>query len=246
MTSAAIMQPTYLPWHGYFAMMAEADVFVFLDHVQFEKRSWQQRNRVKGPNGAHMLTVPVLSKGASEQRIDAVTIGPGSDFRRRHVETMRHFYGRASHFSEASALLFPLIERPAERLADYTIAIATGIARALGIGPRFMRSRDLRAQGSKADLLAAICREVGAGRYVSAPGSADYLSASDAFRAAGIEVFYNTFRVVPYAQPHGDFVSHLSVADALFSIGAASTRAAIEAGRHLTPEAAFRAERSVA
>src|SRR5262245_35090909 len=104
------MQPTYLPWLGYFAMMAEADCFVFLDGVQFERRSWQQRNRVKGPQGAHLLTVPVLSKGAPTQPICDVVIEPDSAFRRRHIETLRHFYGRSAYYAEASALLFPLIE----------------------------------------------------------------------------------------------------------------------------------------
>jgi hypothetical protein len=246
MTIAAIMQPTYLPWLGYFAMMAEADIFVFLDGVQFEKRSWQQRNRVKGPQGAHLLTVPVLTKGVANQPIDEVLIEPGSDFRRRHIETLRHFYGRSVHFAEASALLFPLIERPIEHLAEYTVGLTGGIAAALGITTRTMRSRDLAAQGAKADLLAAICRELDAKTYVAAPGSFGYLTDSDAFRRAGIDVTYNTFRVTPYPQPYGDFVSHLSAADALFCIGTKATRDLIQAGRHVTPAAEFAAEQSVA
>lgn len=246
MISAAIMQPTYLPWLGYFAMMAEAQVFVFLDSVQFEKRSWQQRNRIKGPQGAHLLTVPVLTKGVPEQRIADVLIEPGSDFRHRHIQTMRHFYGKAPKFAEVSALLFPLIEHEADHLADYNIHIAMALAAALGIEVKFLRSRDLQVRGTKADLLAAICAEVGAQRYLSAPGSAGYLAESNAFEAAGIEVVYNTFRVAPYAQPHGEFVSHLAVVDALFSLGIAATRELIAAGRHVTPSSAFRSEQSVA
>ena len=80
MTSVAIMQPTYLPWLGYFALMDRVDIFVFLDSVQFERRSWQQRNRIKGPDGPRMLTVPVFKKGLRDQRIDEVRIDPSAGF----------------------------------------------------------------------------------------------------------------------------------------------------------------------
>lgn len=244
--TAAIMQPTYLPWLGYIAMMAEANVFIFLDGVQFEKRSWQQRNRVKGPQGTHLLTVPVLSKGAATQSICEVIIEPGVDFRRRHIETLRHFYGRSGHFAEVSGLLFPLIERPSDHLADYTIGITVEIARALGIAPKVMRSSKLMARGTKAALLAAICSETAAKRYIAAPGSYEYLSSSDVFARAGIDVYYNTFRITPYSQLYGAFISHLSVVDTLFSIGVKATAELIRTCRHVTAASDFHVEYSVA
>ena len=74
MTVAAIMQPTYLPWAGYLAMIEKVDIFVFLDSVQFARRSWQQRNRIKSANGELMLTVPVHRKGLRDQKIQNVRI----------------------------------------------------------------------------------------------------------------------------------------------------------------------------
>ena len=84
MKTIAIMQPTYLPWLGYFDLINRSDVFVFLDSVQFDKRSWQQRNRIKTPNGELMLTVPVLTKGRSDQKICDVMIDPSQKFNKKH------------------------------------------------------------------------------------------------------------------------------------------------------------------
>ena len=70
----AIMQPTFLPWSGYFGLMQSVDMFVFLDSVQFDRRSWQQRNRIKTSSGPKWLTVPVRSKGKRSQLISDVKI----------------------------------------------------------------------------------------------------------------------------------------------------------------------------
>ena len=88
MTSAAIMQPTYLPWCGYMALIESVDEFVLLDTVQFAKRSWQQRNQIKTRNGPLWLTVPVVSKGLRNQKICDVKIDTERDFPQRHIRTI--------------------------------------------------------------------------------------------------------------------------------------------------------------
>ena len=85
MTTIAIMQPTYLPWLGYFDLIDRSDILVFLDSVQFDKRSWQQRNRIKTPNGELMLTVPVLTKGKFDQKICDVMIDQSQNFEKKHL-----------------------------------------------------------------------------------------------------------------------------------------------------------------
>jgi len=241
MITAAIMQPTFLPWLGYFGMMKQVDVFVFLDNVQFEKRSWQQRNRIKGPQGPHLLTIPVISKGRGNQHICDVEIESNGEFQARFIETFRHFYKRAEHFAEASALIFPLLACQDRLLADYTMRITMEIARALDITPKIMRGSHLGSAGRKADLLANICSEVGAQQYVSAPGSYDYLSQSEDFDRAGIAILFNTYRIEAYPQLHGEFVSHLSVADALFCLGIQETGNLIRRSLSLTSAAEYAA-----
>lgn len=228
------MQPTYLPWLGYFALIASADVFVFLDSVQFDKRSWQQRNRVKGPQGAVWLTVPVLAKGRFEQTIADVRIDTGSRFADKHCATLRHAYGKAPFFASWSDRLFAHIGAGHERLAELDIALIREIADGLGLAPQFLRSSALAADGSKDDLLAAVCQEVGARRYLSPAGAADYLGPGNALERAGIDVAFSDFRHPVYPQRHGPFVEGLSVADALFMVGDAAS-GLIRDGAAFTP-----------
>ena len=94
------MQPTYLPWIGYFDLIDRVDCFVFLDSVQFDRRSWQQRNRVLTTQGPRWVTVPVKSKGRRDQRICDVEIDQSSEFGRKHLETLRHAYHRALTLNE--------------------------------------------------------------------------------------------------------------------------------------------------
>ena len=98
MTSVAIMQPTYLPWHGYFALMSVVDIFVLLDDVQFNKRSWQQRNRIKTQNGTSYLTVPVFTKDKRDQLISEVLINRDIDFVNKHLKSIQHNYSKAKYF----------------------------------------------------------------------------------------------------------------------------------------------------
>ncbi len=218
----AIMQPTYLPWIGYFALMERVETFVFLDDVQFEKRSWQQRNRIKSSTGEIWLTVPVLSKGKFAQTIADVRINPDSRFPQDHLGSIRANYARAPHFG---ALFDALQERYApasDRLLPLNISLIEWIAGLLGVRTPSIRSSSLGVADTKADRLVAICRKLGATRYLSPPGSAAYLEGDTAFDAAGIELAYHDYEHPVYPQLHGDFVSHLSALDLVMNTGSSA------------------------
>lgn len=217
--TAAIMQPTYLPWLGYMALMKRVDTFVILDSVQFDKRSWQQRNRIKTANGVQWLTVPVLSKGKREQSIAEVEVDASSGFARKHVAAMTHAYKKCPHFDLVAGRLFPVYEREHTRLVDLNLELLSVQAELLGVGTPVVRSSSLGGEGSKADLLVSLCREVGAGRYVSPPGARVYLEETDAFERAGIELRYHQYEPRQYAQPNGAFEPYMSCVDALFNLG---------------------------
>src|SRR5215470_11267271 len=133
MTAIAIMQPTYLPWIGYFGLMDRVDTFVYLDSVQFSRRSWQQRNRIRSPQGEVMLTIPVAKKGLRDQKISEVEIIYGPDFPRRHVDILSMNYRRAAHFEAYAPALFGLLGSDHRRLADLTVALSDWLAQVLGI-----------------------------------------------------------------------------------------------------------------
>lgn len=220
MKSIAIMQPTYLPWIGYLAMVDRVDEFVFLDSVQFARRSWQQRNKIRNSNGQElMLTIPVEKRGLRDQRIDEAHIQYGPDFPEGHIRAITANYGRSPHFSRYAPELFDLLRAETAGLADLTIALTRWLMTAFGIATPTLRSRDIPAGGQKAELLADLCLRRDAGHYVSAPGSQGYLNESDAMQRRGIAISYHHYRHPEYAQGKQPFLSHLGAIDLLFHCG---------------------------
>jgi hypothetical protein len=216
----AIMQPTYLPWIGYFGLMDAVDEFVLLDDVQFARRSWQQRNQIKGPAGAIMLTVSVLKKGKRDQLVNEAEIDTEADSAKKHARSIELAYAKAPYWAKYGAALLAAIGNPTKMLADHNIALIEHIRDGLGIKTPLLRSSSLPVDGKREDRLVSICRQRNAEVYVSPTGSSDYLSESDAFQRAGIKLLYNDYRhPAAYPQLHGEFVSHLSAVDLLLNCG---------------------------
>ena len=213
------MQPTYLPWLGYLALMDRVDIFVFLDSVAFDRRSWQQRNRIKNANGIQTLTVPVFKKGLRGQTIAEVRINPEFGFPEKHIRSIEAAYGKAPFFDHYAPGLFAHMAHRREFLSDLTIDLIEWIADQFGITTRRMRSSSMKASGKKADLLVEICRELHANSYISPPGSRVYLDESSVFQNQGIDVSYSEYVHPDYPQRHGDFVPKLSAVDLLFNVG---------------------------
>ena len=215
----AIMQPTYLPWCGYFGLMHNVDIFVFLDSVQFSKRSWQQRNKIKSANGEQWLTIPVLSKGQKEQKINQVKIDPTSRFYDKHIKTIMHNYKESPFFNEVLEVISNPIKNNNLNLAMYNIEIINSIKDFLGIETKTLHSSEIPVVGKKEELLSLICRELGATEYISPPGSENYLCKSNAFDKENIPVKYFNFVHPRYQQLFGDFKENMSVVDLLMNHG---------------------------
>lgn len=212
------MQPTYLPWCGYFGLMQAVDIFIFLDSVQFAKRSWQQRNQIKTPQGARWLTVPVATKGKREQLICEAELDRTSYFTGKHRKSIESNYAKAVGFKDFAPALLARFEGPT-LLADLNIGIIEQCCMLLGIERQLLRSSQMQGRGSKADLLASLCKEVGATEYISVPGSRDYLDKSRAFEDIDVHVRYFNYRHPEYPQLFGDFLPYMSVIDLLFNCG---------------------------
>lgn len=224
----AIMQPTYLPWIGYFGLMYSVDTFVLLDSVQFAKRSWQQRNQIKTTNGAQWLSVPVLSKGKRDQKICQVELDPTSHFLKSHRQAIEHNYCKAPHYSLFSPHIMDAFDGSYEMLSKLNIDFIFRIRDCLNINTKIVRSSEMNGNGDKADLLLSLCRELGASEYISPPGSRGYLEETDVFLQEGIPVKYFNFSHPIYPQIHGEFLSHLSCIDLLFNCGKKSRDLIIE------------------
>ncbi len=238
MTVCAIMQPTYLPWIGYFALMDLADVFVFLDDVQLSKQSWQTRNRIKGESGKElMLTVPI--RHAGEQAIKDVEID-GSHWIAKHLKSFAQNYRKAPHFMEALAIYEPALQGGSTKLCDLNIAVISAVADRLGIaGPRLRSSAIAGKSADRRDRLVDICREVGADTYLSPAGAAGYLSEADGeaqFAAHGMTLLYQRYEHPTYPQINGAFLPYMCVLDLIANVGVAAAAEVIRSG--IRPSAA--------
>lgn len=222
------MQPTYLPWIGYFDLMDQVDVFVILDTVQFVRQSWQNRNRVRTAQGVRWLTIPVRHAFGSEIR--AISVRDDMPWRRDHFQTLRHSYARAPHWHELEPELRLGYDEASERLQDVNERFIGRIAGRLGVslvgpgpgGRKLIRASELAAAGHRQELLVAICQELGADEYLSPPGASVYLAERDPFPDAAIALRYHAYQHPVYEQVHGAFVPFMSSVDLIANVGPAA------------------------
>jgi hypothetical protein len=186
--------------------------------VQVDRRSWQQRNRIKTAQGVLWLTVPMHSSGKRDQLIEAVEIDGSRGFPEKHLRTLELSYRRARHYARYADAFGAVLGGGHKRLAELNIALVSWFKQALGIDTELARSSLMDADGHKTERLVALCRAAGAERYLSPPGSRAYLD-EGLFARQGIEVAYHAYRHPEYVQLYGDFVPYLSVVDLLFNEG---------------------------
>ena len=219
MKTVAIHQPQYVPYLGYFHKIKHCDVFVHLDHVQYQVGGLQNRNKIKAPTGWQWFTLPV--NGNPQMRIDEVAIDARSQWRKKHWKTLQANYGRSPCFKQyAPALEALYLGSEDHQLSTVNQSFSDWGMAALGITTPTLRSSAMSAEGSSTDMLISLCRQLGATHYLSGPGGRLYMDL-DAFARSGIEVIWQSYQAPVYEQvfPTAGFVEHLSVLDVLFSMG---------------------------
>lgn len=216
-----ILQPSYIPWRGYFHQIQKADVFVFYDDVQYDAHGWRNRNRIKTPSETRWLTIPVhLTNHCTEHTpIHTVETCVSAGWHRKHLGTLHQNYRKAPYFDRYKPLLESWYGQPSRLLADLTIRQTIDIANELGIlRTRFIRSSSLGIGGVKTDRLIRILLHLGATHYVSGPSARAYLDEA-ALAGAGIELEYMRYDYPVYPQLYGTFDSRVSILDVLFMTG---------------------------
>ena len=216
-----ILQPSYIPWRGYFDQMAMADIFVFLDDVQYDKHGWRNRNRIKTHQGPIWLTIPVFSKGTTSQHIliSQIEINHRQPWNNKNLRSLQQAYGKPLYLDGYTNLLDRFYKDPPQMLADFDIELSVALARELGIQhTRFIRSSELRVEGQKTDRLIAILEKLGADHYISGPSARDYIE-PEKFAAAGIRLTYMQYNYPEYPQLYPPYDSQLSILDLLFMTG---------------------------
>jgi hypothetical protein len=235
MTTLAVMQPTYLPWMGYFDLIDQADHFIFLNDVQLARQSWQTRNRVRGPDGKElMLSIPIQHAGDLDQMIRDVKVDDRQQWRKKHTRSLAQAYARAPHGKQASGLWGDLLSETHEKLVDITQGAITKVCSVLGITTQLSKSGDFPTVDDRVDRLIGLCRAVQADTYLSPAGAADYLAEANASRRfADAEL---VLRFQNYTQPHYNqgktpFIPNLGIVDLLAHEGYERALPIIRSGR---------------
>lgn len=232
----AIMQPTYLPWPGYFSLIDYVDKFVILDDVKLEKHSWHVRNKIKTSNGELYLTVPIHTpKGRLHTKINEALINTRIDWKTKHLRSLYVSYKRSNFFTKVYPFIEKLIAFDTDNLSEFTINLIRNVADAIGIKKEFIISSTLKGTNeTKDERLVSICKIIGCNIYISPVGSASYIERSKpggAFPENNIRLYYQNYESPVYKQLFPPFIPYLSTVDLLFNCGFKDALAIVINGR---------------
>lgn len=211
-------QPAYLPWLGYFDKIARADIFVYLDDVQFEKNSFINRNKIKTPQGSMWLTMPVKLKGHTTNTMLETPIDDGQPWRAKHLKSIVSNYRKAPFFDALYPEIESIVLHPSDNIAEICWFQLNVWLKQLNIKTKVVRASTLALKSRKSQLIFDLCKQFGAEYYLSGVLGRDYLDEAS-FSAAGINIEYQTYRHPIYPQLWGEFMPFMSVVDYLMNVG---------------------------
>jgi len=229
------MQPTYIPWIGYFDLLDMSDIFVLYDDVQLAKRSWQVRNRLKSSNGEIWLTLPVKKTASrSDLLIMNAFLNNDEKWKKSHLKTIEMSYSKTPYFRQLFDLLEPIYNK-AVRVSELNIEIIELVHKKMNFNTELIRSSSLDGvKGNKDVRLVDICKKLSVDEYLSPQGSADYINEDiigGEFVKNGIELSYHAYNHPSYEQLHSDFIPYLGIFDLLFNHGFEESLRIIRSGR---------------
>lgn len=215
----SIHQTAYLPWLGYFDKIAQADVFVYLDTVQFQKNSFQNRNKIRTKTGWCWLTVPVKTKGKLyESELSSIEVNEQTNWRRKHLGALQTNYAKAPYFEREMAYLEAVLAEPWDKLSDPCFAMMMHFLQRLDVPTKVVKSSQLPpVDAAKSDLVLGLCRQLGANCYLSGAQGRDYLDEAS-FVDAGIEVVFQEYCHPVYQQTYPGFEPYMGIVDALMNL----------------------------
>lgn len=218
MKKVAIHQSNYIPWKGYFDLIAAVDEFILYDDMQYTRRDWRNRNKIKTPNGLQWLTMPVQVKGKYHQKIRETEIN-GSDWAGSHWKSLERNYRRAPYFDEIAVWLEPLYVKEFTHLSPMNRRFIESVCEYLGITTVISNSWDYHLADGKTERLAELCVQVGANEYITGLSAKDYVDES-VFSDRGIKLTWFDYSGYPeYPQLWGDFAHGVTILDLLFNCG---------------------------
>jgi len=224
-TVCAIMQPTFLPWLGYFNLISRVEKFVFLDDVQLSKQSWQTRNKLFTGRNVNWVSCPISKKTSNDTRICDVSISQNTNWRSKLIKTIKQNYTKTPFFNDCLDLLSIIESAPTHNLSVFNQHIIMSASTHLDLNTKFVVASDLECGGKKSHHLLEICRAINANHYLSPKGAQEYIEEEGVLVNELDSITYQNYVPRPYVQHHSsEFVSHLSIVDAVANIGWNATK----------------------
>ncbi|NPE27407.1 WbqC family protein [Methanococcoides sp. SA1] len=211
-------QPLYIPWLGFFQKVSMSDKFCLWDDVQFDPNDYQNRNRLKNPNGECMITVPIKTKGYREKTIGDMQIENQHNWQRIHLNTINISYAKAPYFESYSDFFKKTFERKWDKLVDLDEHILEYLFKELGMNVDIIRSSDLKLEGAKSSRIIDMCNKLEADIYIFGTLGKEYADL-DKFKQANITPYFQEYKHPSYSQLWKDYTPNLSVLDLLFNYG---------------------------
>ena len=216
MTLITIRQPGYMPNITFFKKILTSDIFVYFDDAQYAIRSWDNRNKIKTPNGSMWLTVPVSDYYL--KNLNEVCISNSTNWQKKHLAAIKSSYGKSPFFKNYWSDLESILNRKWEKLIELNFAIINFINSELKINTKTICSSELNVDGKSSEKLLNICKKLNGTIYRSGPMSKNYLD-ENIFNQSGIKIEYENFDNSPYTQINGEFLPNMSIIDLLFNEG---------------------------
>jgi hypothetical protein len=214
----SINQPAYLPWLGYINRIAKADLHIVLDHVQFEKNSFINRNKIRTKEGPLMLTIPLKTKGKfGSLAINQIEIVDNL-WKKKHFKNIEYTYSKSPYYKKYRSDILSFFDNNYEKLIDIIKPMNSWLLNELKIKTKIEYSSNLNISTHKSDLILDICKKTKASIYLSGPNGRDYLNLKS-FEEQNIKVVYDDYLHPVYKQFNGDFEPYMTTFDLLFNYG---------------------------
>lgn len=221
--TVVIHQPDFMPYLGFFHRLLQCELFVILDHVQFSRGGWHNRDQIKTAYGPRWLTVPVRKAGHAYAPINQTSLKNDENWRAKHLRQIEEAYREAAFFKPIFAEVSEIYAGGEERMVDFNVRGLRWLMEKFDTQLPVVFSSNLDPQGKSNAMLVDILSKVGATTYLSGVGARAYYDPVP-FDEAGIRVIWQEFRHPTYPQLHEDFVPYLSSLDLLMNVGEAEAR----------------------
>jgi len=212
-------QPLYIPWLGFFHKVSMSDIFCLWDDVQFSPTDYMHRNRIKHPNGAIWMTIPIHTQGHREKVINEMYIDNSQKWRHIHWSSLVVAYGKKAPYFESYSNFFEgVYKKNWDKLSELDEYILKYLFKELGITTKFIKASDCSFNGKKSERVLDMCNKLYADMYIFGELGKDYAD-RELFSKNGIQILFQKYKHPEYPQLYGNFISHLSVLDLLFCFG---------------------------